>query len=89
MKFSVYLSGRVFVIWLLSGFFFFFFCSCFKVCNKSVTLYFPDHSFKALNTFSIHRSKAVPLLQFFFVRASVTSFVALVLSLFVPHLSYF
>ena len=39
--------------------------------------------------FPIDHSKAVPLLQFCFVLASVVSYVALVLSLFVPRLSFF
>ena len=38
--------------------------------------------------FSTDCSKAVPLLQFFFVCASVVSYVAFVLSLFVSHLSF-
>ena len=39
--------------------------------------------------FSTDRSKAAPLLQFFFVCVSMGSCVAVVLSLFVPHLSFF
>ena len=39
--------------------------------------------------FSTGFSKAVPLLQFFFVRVAVVSYVMFVLSLFVPHLSVF
>ena len=34
------------------------------------------------------RSKAVPMLRFFYVCASVVSYVAFILSLFVPHLSF-
>ena len=41
------------------------------------------------NNFPTDRSKAVPLLLFFFVCASVVSYVALVLSLFEPHLFFF
>ena len=43
----------------------------------------------AINSFSTEHSKAVPLLQFFFVFALVGSYVAFVLSLFVPHLFFF
>ena len=40
------------------------------------------------SSFPSDRSKAVPLLQFFFACASVVSFVAFVLPLFVLHLSF-
>ena len=39
--------------------------------------------------FTTDRSKAVPLLQFIFVCASMVSYEAFVLSLFAPHLSFF
>ena len=42
-----------------------------------------------MNSFSTDRSKAVPLLQFFFVCASVVSQVTFVLPLFVLYLSFF
>ena len=38
---------------------------------------------------STHRSRVVPVLQFSFVYASMMSYVAFVLLLFVPHLSFF
>ena len=41
------------------------------------------------SNFTTDRSKAVLLLQFFFVCASVVSYVAFVMTLFVPHLSFF
>ena len=41
------------------------------------------------SSFSTDCSKAVPLLQFFFVGASVASYMAFVLPLSVPHLSFF
>ena len=41
------------------------------------------------DSFPTDRSKAVPLLQFVFVHASVVSYVAFVLSFFVHHLSFF
>ena len=39
-------------------------------------------------SFPTDRSKAIPLLQFFFVCVSVMLYVAFVVSLFVPHLSF-
>ena len=41
------------------------------------------------SSFPTYRSKAVPLLQFIFVCASVVSYVAFVLSLLVPYLPFF
>ena len=45
--------------------------------------------FLLTNSLSADRSKAILLLQFFFVCTSVVLYVAFVLSLFVPHLSFF
>ena len=44
-------------------------------------------SFEAPSRFSTDHSKAVPLLQYFLFPASVVSYIAFILSLFVPHLS--
>ena len=41
------------------------------------------------SSFPADRSKVFPLLQFFFVCASVVSYVTCVLSFFVPYLSFF
>ena len=50
-----------------------------------IRLYFQPYT----SSFSTDLSKAVPLLQLFFVRASVVSYMVFVVSLFVPHLSFF
>ena len=44
--------------------------------------------FKPVSSFLTNRSKAVPLVQFFFVRVSAVLYVAFVLSLCVLHLYF-
>ena len=61
----------------------------FCKCKTDLTPIPHNPTLTPINSFPTGHSKTVPLLQFFFVCASVVSYVAFVLSLFVPHLSFF
>ena len=60
-----------------------------KLGGLSPTALTPPPHTHTQSSFPTDRSEALPLLQFFFVCASVVSYVAFVFfSLFIPHLSF-
>ena len=61
---------------------------CASKTSLSHTHMLPHPNIHTPSSFPADNSKAAHLLQFFFLCASVISYVAFVLSLFVPHLSF-